>query len=209
MAGDEVIEGDEETVVVRRRSNPVRTILLWAGRLVVLLLALLAAAVLYLNTGSGRQYIVNRIATIAPASGLKVSVGRIEGSVLWNATLYDVKFRDASGKLFLTVPAIELNWRPYKFPFSGLDVRALVLHDGTLYAKPKLNPGNPNAPTLPNFDIRVDRFVIDDMTVAKGLLGEERHVDFQAHAHVHRGLVKLDANGQLVGGDRFTAMINA
>lgn len=209
MAEEQAIDGGEERVAVRRRMPALRTIVLWAGRLVVLLLALVALAVLYLNTGSGRQFIVDRIAKVAPASGLKVSVGRIEGSVLWNATLYDVKFRDAKGKLFLTVPAVELNWRPYKFPFSGLDVRALVLHDGTLYAKPKLNPGDPNAPTLPNFDIRVDRFVIDNLTVSKGLLGAERHVDFQAQARVHRGLVKLKARGQLGGGDRFTAMVDA
>lgn len=209
MAESEGIEAEGETVVARRRLPALRKIAIWAGRLTVLLLALFALAVLYLNTGSGRQFIVHQIAKVAPASGLKVSVGRIEGSVLWNATLYDVKFRDAKGKLFLTVPAVELNWRPYKFPFSGLDVRALVLHDGTLYAKPNLNPGDPNAPTLPNFDIRVDRFVIDDMTVAKGLLGDERHVDFQAEAHVHRGLVKIDARGRLGGGDRFTAMVNA
>jgi translocation and assembly module TamB len=186
-----------------------RAVLVWTGRVVVVLLALVAAAVLYLNTGSGRQFIVNQIAKISPASGLKVSVGRIEGSVLWNATLYDVKFRDANDKLFLTVPAIELNWRPYEFPFSGLDVRSLVLHDGTLYAKPTLEPGNPNAPTLPNFDIRVDRFVIDDLTVAKGLLGEERHVDFRAHVKITDGLVDLDANGRLGGGDRFSALVKA
>ena len=210
MAEEEVIEGGDSAVIVRHRPRDiVRSIFVWAARLVVLLLALLALAVLYLNTGSGRQFIVNQIAKIAPASGLKVSVGRIEGSVLWNATLYDVKFRDAQNKLFLTVPAVELNWRPYEFLYSGLDVRALVLHDGTLYAKPKLNPGNPNAPTLPNFDIRVDRFVIDNLTVSKGLVGDERHVNFQAHAHVHRGLVKLDANGQLGGGDRFTALVDA
>ncbi|MGZ3265550.1 MAG: hypothetical protein ACXWI4_07620, partial [Croceibacterium sp.] len=109
MAEDEVMGGQDETVVVPRRGHRARSIVLWAGRLVVVLLALLAAAVLYLNTGSGRQFIVNQIAKVAPASGLKVSVGRIEGSVLWNATLYDVKFRDAGGRLFLTVPAVELN----------------------------------------------------------------------------------------------------
>jgi translocation and assembly module TamB len=209
MTADEGIgAGDEEAAVVRRR-HPLRTAIIWAGRTVVLLLLLVAAAVLYLNTGSGRQFIVSQIAKVAPASGLKVSVGRIEGSVLWNATLYDVKFRDARNKLFLTVPAVELNWRPYEFLFSGLDVRSLVLHHGTLYAKPKLNPGNPNAPTLPNFDIRVDRFVIDDLTVSKGLLGEERHVDFRARVDIRKGLVKLNANGRLGGGDRFSAMVNA
>jgi translocation and assembly module TamB len=209
MPEEETIEGGEETTVAVRRRHPVRTVLVWAGRLIVVLLVLLAAAVLYLNTSSGRQFIVNQIAKVSPASGLKVSVGRIEGSVLWNATLYDVKFRDANNKLFLTVPAVELNWRPYEFPFSGLDVRSLVLHQGTLYAKPKLNPGNPNAPTLPNFDIRVDRFVIDNLTVSKGLLGEERHVDFRAHVNIRKGLVKLDANGRLGGGDHFRALVNA
>jgi translocation and assembly module TamB len=209
MAEDEVIEGGDDTTVIVRRRNPAWTVLLWAGRIVAILLLLLAAAVLYLNTGSGRQFIVNQVAKVSPASGLKISVGRIEGSVLWNATLYDVKFRDAKDKLFLTVPTVELNWRPYKFPFSGLDVRSLVLHHGTLYAKPTLNPGNPNAPTLPNFDIRVDQFVIDDMTVSPGLMGKERHVDFRANVDIRQGLVKLNANGQLGGGDRFTALVNA
>jgi translocation and assembly module TamB len=210
MAEDEVVEGGEasEVVVVRRR-NPLRTALIWAGRIVAVLLLLVAAAVLYLNTGSGRQFIVNQIAEVSPASGLKISVGRIEGSVLWNATLYDVKFRDSKNRLFLTVPAVELNWRPYKFPFSGLDVRSLVLHHGTLYAKPTLIPGNPNAPTLPNFDIRVDQFVVDDLTVSPGLLGKERHVDFRANVDIRKGLVKLNANGRLGGGDRFTALVNA
>jgi translocation and assembly module TamB len=209
MAEEEVIERGEDTTVVIRRRHPLHTVVLWFGRIVAVLLLLVAAAVLYLNTGSGRQFIVNQIAEVSPASGLKISVGRIEGSVLWNATLYDVKFRDAKNKLFLTVPAVELNWRPYKFPFSGLDVRSLVLHHGTLYAKPTLNPGNPNAPTLPNFDIRVDQFVIDDMTVSPGLLGKERHVDFRANVDIRKGLVKLNANGRLGGGDRFTALVNA
>ena len=90
MAEEEAIEGGNETVGVRPRVPTLRTIVLWAGRLVVVLLTLFAIAVLYLNTGSGRQFIVGQIAKVAPASGLKVSVGRIEGSVLWNATLYDV-----------------------------------------------------------------------------------------------------------------------
>ncbi len=210
MAEDEVIgDGGEDTVVVIKHHHPLWTALKWIGRIIVVLLALLAAAVLYLNTGSGRQFIVNQIAKISPASGLKVSVGSIDGSVLWNATLHNVKFRDADNKLFLAVPTVELNWRPYKFPFSGLDVRSLVLHNGTLYAKPKLNPGNPNAPTLPNFDIRVDRLLVDNLTISKGLLGKERHVDFRAKVNVKRGLVKLDAHGHLGGGDRFTAMVDA
>src|SRR5690606_12555576 len=123
-------------------------------------------------------FIAERIAKVAPASGLKIEVGRIEGSVLWSLTLFDVRFRDADNKLFLEVPEVDLNWRPLKFFLTGLDVRYLVLHGGTLYSAPRLNPGDPNAPILPDFDIRVDRFVIDDLRVVQGLLGKERMIDF-------------------------------
>jgi translocation and assembly module TamB len=208
MAEEEVIEDGEEVTVRSARRHPARRALIWIGRLLVLLLALIALTVLFLHTGSGRQYIVDRIARVAPASGLSVSVGRIEGSVLWNASLFDVEFRDANGTLFLQVPEVELNWRPYKFLFSGLDVRSLVLHDGTLFAVPELNPGDPDAPILPDFDIRVDRFVIDDLRVVEGLIDGERVVDFRAEADIRDGLVYLDADGDLGGGDHLEALVN-
>jgi len=192
----------------RRRSFAVR-LLRWIGTAVAALLLLIVIALAWLHTGSGRAFIAERIAKVAPASGLKIEVGRIEGSVLWSSTLFDVRFRDADGKLFLEVPEVDLNWRPIKFFFTGLDVRYLVLHDGTLYSAPRLNPGDPNAPILPDFDIRVDRFVVDDLHVAKGLVGEERIVDFSAKADVRHGRVLLDADGRLGGGDVLRALVDA
>jgi translocation and assembly module TamB len=181
----------------------------WLARGLLALAVLLVVVIAWLHTGWGRQWISERIASYAPASGLSIEVGRIEGSVLWSATLHDVRVRDARGTLFLEVPEVDLNWRPLKFFFTGLDVRHLVLHDGTLLAAPELEPGDPDAPILPDFDIRVDRFVIDDLTVAEGLLGAERVVDFRARADVRDGRVLLDAGGELGGGDRFSALIDA
>jgi len=186
-----------------------RRLLRWLGIALTGLLVLFALVIAWLHTGWGRQWIAERIAAYAPASGLSVEVGRIEGSVLWSATLFDVKLRDAEGTLFLEVPEVDLNWRPLKFFVTGLDVRHLVLHEGTLHAAPELEPGDPDAPILPDFDIRIDRFVIDDLTVARGLLGEERLVDFRAQADVRDGRVLLDADGDLGGGDTFTALVDA
>ena len=210
MAGEEPVEPPEVEAEPRAsRLRHVRRAGRWAGGLLLALVLILAAAVVFLHTSPGRQFIVERIAKVAPASGLSVKVGRIEGSVLWAATLYDVEFRDADGTLFLEVPEVELNWRPLKFFLTGLDVRNLVLHDGTLYAAPDLRPGDPDAPILPDFDIRVDRFVVDDLTVAKGLLGEERMVDFRAEADIRRGRVYLDADGAFGGGDEFDVLVDA
>jgi translocation and assembly module TamB len=191
------------------RAPRTRKVMRWLGTALVALLVVFALVIAWLHTGWGRQWIAERIAAYAPASGLSIEVGRIEGSVLWSATLYDVRLRDAEGTLFLEVPEVDLNWRPLKFFVTGLDVRHLVLHDGTLYAAPELEPGDPDAPILPDFDIRVDRFVIDDLTVVEGLLGEERVVDFRARADVRDGRVLLDTEGELGGGDRFEALVDA
>ncbi len=178
-----------------KRRIPIR-ILKGVGWLLAGLLAIIVLAIAFLHTPPGRQFIVDQISKFAPASGLRVEVGEIDGSVLWSSTLYDVKFYDANDTLFLEVPTIDLNWRPYRWFTSGLDVRHLVLTNGTLYAAPELEPGDPDAPILPDFDIRVDRFVIDDLTVAEGLLGEARVIDFAAEADIRDGLVYLDADGE-------------
>lgn len=181
----------------------------WLAVALIGLLVLIAGAVGFLHTAPGRQFIVDEIAKVAPASGLSVKVGRISGSVLWSSTLYDVEFRDSKGVLFLSVPEVELDWRPLRFPFGGLDVRQLILRRGKLFAAPDLIPGDPEAPTLPDFDIRVDRLVVDDLTIAEPVLGRERVVDFRAMADVRQGLVDLDAEGDLGGGDVFDLLVKA
>lgn len=181
----------------------------WIVIAIFALLVVVAAAVGFLHTGPGRQFIVDEVSKVAPASGLAVKVGRIEGSVLWSSTLHDVEFRDGKGVLFLKVPEVELDWRPLKFPFGGLDVRQLVLHRGTLYAVPDLIPGDPEAPTLPDFDIRVDRFIVEQLTIAEQVLGKRRVIDFRASANVRSGLVDIKAKGDLGGGDVFDLLVAA
>ena len=181
----------------------------WIGYAIAALLALIVLLVAFLHTPPGRQFIVNQISSYAPASGLSVEVGKIDGSILYSSTLHDVKFRDSKHVLFLEVPEIDLSWRPWEFLWSGLDIRHLVLTNGTLYAAPDLIAGDPDAPTLPNFDIRIDRLVIDHLTVAKGMLGEQRVIDFRAKTNIRDGLVYLNADGALGGGDVFTALVNA
>ena len=207
MAEEEAPAPEPAAEPARRRPLATR-VLRWVGGALLALLLLIGLAVAWLHTGSGREFIAERIARVAPASGLKIEVGRIEGSVLWSATLHDVKLRDAKGVLFLAVPEVDLNWRPLKFFFTGLDVRHLVLHGGTLHAAPRLEPGDPDAPILPDFDIRVDRFVIDDMRVAEGLLGDARMIDFRAKADIREGRVLLDADGQFGGGDELRALLD-
>jgi len=210
MSGDDAIEERVlETASPRRRRAGAVGIARWVGIAGAVLLGLLLAFVAFLHTGPGRQLIVDEIGRFAPASGLSVEVGSIEGSVLWSATFNAVKFRDAEDTLFLEVPEIDLNWRPYRWFTSGLDIRHLVLNGGTLHALPVLNPGDPEAPILPDFDIRIDRLVIHRLNVDEGIVGEARVIDFSAKADIRNGRVLVDAEGALGGADNFSLLVDS
>jgi translocation and assembly module TamB len=93
---------------------------------------------------------------------------------------------------------------------SGLDVRELVTHRGTLMRLPELLPGDPDAPILPDFDIRIDRFEIDDLTIAKGVAGPAAHqANLTARADIRDGRVYFRADGRLGAHDRVHALVDA
>ncbi len=190
------------------RRNRLRRWGQWIGAGLLAVVALLATAVVVLESPIGHRFIVDRIARYAPASGLRVEIGRIEGSLMGRATLRDVTFADPQG-LFMRVPVVELDWRPLHWFTSGLDVRKLILRRGTLYRAPRLNPGDPDAPILPDFDIRIDRFELDRLTVAQGMIGEQRRIDLVAKADIRSGRVYLATNAHLGGTDRLLALVDS
>lgn len=180
-----------------------------AGWLIAALLAPLLLAGIFLSTSIGKRYVANQIAEVAPASGLRFEVGRIEGDIYGAATLHDVKLSDPVG-VFLTIPEVELNWNPLAWLTSGLDIRELTARRGRLERLPELLPGDPDAPILPDFDIRVDKFAIEALTLAPGVLSEEaERVDLTAQADIRSGRVFLTADGQLGRSDALDLLVEA
>ncbi|UBS31673.1 translocation/assembly module TamB domain-containing protein [Altererythrobacter sp. N1] len=207
-AADTAPETGAEHVAAPRRSLA-RTLGKWAIGIVVGIVLLIAAGVAILNSPIGHRFVVDQIAKVAPASGLRVRIGRIDGNLYGTATLHDVTLSDPKGA-FLRVPRVDLDWRPLHWFSSGLDVRELVTHRGTLLRRPELLPGDPDAPILPNFDIRVDRLQIRDLTIAKGIAGDKSHkVNLLAQANIRSGKVYLKADGKLGAEDRLHALIDA
>ena len=174
-----------------------------------LVLAALAAFVLFLlDTPLGHRFIADRIAAFVPPSGLRIAIGRIDGSIYGKARLSDFSLADPQG-VFVRVPETDLDWRPVSWITSGLDIRNLTLRRGTLLRLPKLNPGDPDAPILPGFDIRIDHLTIERLSVAKEVLGEARRVDLTAGVLIRKGRVLIRTDGKLGGGDRLHALLDA
>ncbi|MDT0508791.1 translocation/assembly module TamB domain-containing protein [Novosphingobium sp. MMS21-SN21R] len=163
--------------------------------------ALILAALLVLDSSLGHRLVADRIAAVTPGSGLRIEIGRIDGSIYGTSTLRDIRVSDPEG-VFLTVPEAELNWRPLSWLKTGLDIRLLALHRGTLRRAPRLRPSeDKNAPILPDFDIRIDKLVIDNLTVSEALAGEKRRVDVLANADIRGGHAIVNVNGKFGGKD--------
>lgn len=189
--------------------TPQKTARRWPRRIVksllglfVALLAIVAIGVVVLDSPIGKRFVTDQIAKVAPASGLRFEVGRIEGSLYGRATLHDVSVFDQNGK-FLEVPVIELDWRPLSYLTSGLDVRELILRRGNLLRTPELIPGDPDAPLLPDFDIRIDRLQIQDLQVAGEITrGDPELLNLIARADIREGRAYLYTAARIGADDR-------
>lgn len=183
----------------------------WLRRLAIAVLSVVVAAALVavlIDTPAGRRIVAHWIADYAPASGLRVTVGRIDGSLYGQAVLHDITLADPDGA-FARVPEAQLDWRPFHWLASGLDIRTLSLQGGTLLRLPRLRPGDPAAPLLPDFDIRVDRLEINGLKIAQGVAGAERLVQLTVRADIRQRRALLRAEGRLGGTDRLFALLDA
>lgn len=185
---------------------------LWGKRLgwvLGLLLAPILLAALFFATPIGKRFIADQIASVAPASGLRFTVGRIEGDIYGQATLRSVTLSDPKGA-FLTIPEVELDWRPLNWLWSGLDIREVTARRGRLTRLPELLPGDPDAPLLPNFDIRVDKLVIDDLVIARGVAtDQDERADLTARVDIRQGRALIEAKAQLGAQDRLAVLLDA
>ncbi len=184
----------------------------WGKRIgwtIAVLIAPILIVATFLSSSIGKRFVTDQIAQVSPASGLRFEVGRIEGDIYGEAVLHDVIVKDPEGA-FLTIPEVQLNWRPLSWLWSGIDIRELTARRATLQRLPQLLPGDSDAPFLPDFDIRIDQFKIDNLTLAEGVAGDTaQRVDFNAKVDIRKGRALIDAGGAFGPEDRIDLMLDA
>jgi translocation and assembly module TamB len=85
----------------------------------VAVLFLLAGALVLLDTAPGHRFIIDRIQRLETASGLRIRIGRIDGSIFGKSQLRNVAVADQNG-VFLTSPNIKLDWAPGAWLYNKL-----------------------------------------------------------------------------------------
>ncbi|HEX8063202.1 MAG TPA: hypothetical protein VF535_08290, partial [Allosphingosinicella sp.] len=91
----------------KRRRRWLSRLAKWTVSLALTLAVLTGLLAVVLDTGPGHRFIADRIAAMAPDSGLRIHIGRIDGSIFGKSQLRNVTVADQNG-VFLTSPNIKL-----------------------------------------------------------------------------------------------------
>ena len=213
MAEEDGIDAPATEPVPRGRHHA-RTAAKWAGIVLLVLVALVGAFFLWLNSDLGRDYVVKQINNLETASGLDIEVGRIEGSVLGELTLHDIRLADPKG-VFFTAPRATVDWRPFAYFQNHIDIKSLEIPRAHLMRLPELKPGDPDAPLLPDIDIDIGRFQIERILVDPAVTGYRHLLGLSGGAKIAdgRAQVALDAGALeapgMPGGDKLVLRLDA
>jgi translocation and assembly module TamB len=171
----------------------------WVLGTVAALLLVVAGALLWLDTPSGHRFLVSRIAKIAPESGLRIAVDRIDGSIYSKARLHGLVLSDPKGRFF-SAPDVALDWWPFAWLSNRLDIDRLVIPRATLHRLPALRPSKTQGPLLPEFDIRLMEFRIDRLTIEPAITGRRQVATMRGDADVRSGRAVIDLSARLLDG---------
>ncbi|WP_294122622.1 translocation/assembly module TamB domain-containing protein [Sphingomonas sp.] len=187
----------------------------WARRLAielaVLLLVLLALAfggLILLDTAPGHRFIVDRIGQVETATGLRIRVARIEGSIYGEARLKGVAVSDPQG-VFLTSPEIDVDWAPGAWLYNNLHIDKIESPLVRLERLPKLRKTGRKGPILPKFDIHVGSLKIDRLELARGVSGTARAGSLSGEADIRAGRAMIGLKLGMVDGDKLVALLDA
>jgi translocation and assembly module TamB len=185
-----------------------RTALRAIGMLLLGLALLAATAVWMLDTAPGHRLIIDRIAKIAPSSGLRIKVGRIEGSIWNRATIRDLRLYDTKG-LFLEAPAVKLDWRPAAWVANKLSINSVASDLVMLDRLPRLKPAPSKGPLLPGFDIHLGKLHVGHLRLAPAVSGQQRvaRIDGSVDIRKGRAMIRLTADSNV--HDRLRLSVDA
>lgn len=188
----------------------------WAAIAVAVVVALVGALAIGINTRPGRDFVATQISRLTLASGLNFRIGRIDGSLYGAMVLRDVEARDPKG-VFASASEIAVDWRPFAYLRNHIDVRSLTSPQVRLARLPELKSveSDPNAPLLPDLDIDVARLAIARIDISPAFDGRRHVARLSGSAHLSGGRAQIVADSATIaapgiaGGDRLTLRLDA
>lgn len=189
----------DDPVPAKSRPWPL-TILRWAGLTLLGLVLLFALFLVGLNSDAGRRFVVTQIEKYEFENGMKIGIGRLDGSLYGQMIIRDFTLSDPKG-VFLASPEVRVDWRPIRYLANHVDVRSATAATMTMRKLPefKVVPDT-GEPLLPDLDIdvglvRVDRFVFEP-----SVAGERQVATLNGKIAIADRRAQVTANAETISG---------
>jgi translocation and assembly module TamB len=196
--------------------RPGRLIAYWLGGILLGLAALVLLATVAINTAPGRRLLVQYIEGMTQPNGLRVHIGRIDGSIYGRMRLNDIALYDSRG-VFLTAPSLDLDWTPAELLHKHVLLNEVASPSIRLLRAPAFRPTppKPNEPILPDIYLTVKRLAIGRLLLEPAVTGDRRSLGIAASVELLHRRVRVQANATALavdghaGGDGLTVQVDA
>lgn len=175
-----------------------------AGLVTALLLApviLIGAMLAFAQTGPGRSMIVSLIEHFASGDEQTLTIGRLEGRIPFDMTVFDVAMADGGGD-WLAIDRARLAWRPFALLSGVLSIEAVEIGDVEIARLPEGGGDNGGGlPVLP-LEIELERLEVVRLGLGEPVLGIPAAVAIEGEARLgapSEGL-NLDLRAERIDG---------
>ncbi|MCW5646303.1 MAG: translocation/assembly module TamB domain-containing protein [Sphingopyxis sp.] len=175
MAAEQSLARENEPLPAQARRWP-HALLRGVGYGLLGLVLIFALFLVGLNSDAGRRFVVTQIEKYAFENGMKIGIGRLDGSLYGEMIVRDFTLSDTEG-VFLRSPELRIDWRPVRYLANHVDIQSATAATLVMEKVPAFKPvPDTDEPLLPDLDIdiglvRVDRFVFEPPVAGERQVG--------------------------------------
>jgi len=209
---DEAPVAADAAVRVKARNWPM-TILRWIGLSLLGLVLLFALFLIGLNSDAGRRFVVTQIEKYEFENGMKIGIGRLDGSLYGRMVIRNFTLSDPKG-VFLESPEVQVDWRPLRYFADHVDVRSASAATMTMRKIPafKVVPDT-GEPLLPDLDINIGALRVDRFIFGPAVAGERQEARLAGKIAIADRRAQITANAATIGanakGDTLALLLDA
>ncbi|MBJ7437623.1 MAG: translocation/assembly module TamB domain-containing protein [Sphingopyxis sp.] len=211
MAADAPVATDS-AMSAKPRNWPM-TILRWIGLSLLGLILLFALFLVGLNSDAGRRFVVTQVEKYEFENGMKIGIGRLDGSLYGRMVIRNFTLSDPKG-VFLESPEVRVDWRPIRYFANHVDVRSATAATMTMRKLPafKIVPDT-GEPLLPDLDIDVGALRVDRLIFEPAVAGQRQEARLNGKIAIADRRAQVTANAETIGanakGDALALLLDA
>jgi translocation and assembly module TamB len=197
---DDAPFAEEGAAPAKTSSSWPLTILRWVGLTLLGLVLLFALFLVGLNSDAGRRFVVTQIEKYEFENGMKIGIGRLDGSLYGQMIIRNFTLSDPKG-VFLASPEVRVDWRPIRYLANHVDVRSATAATMTMRKLPefKVVPDT-GEPLLPDLDIDVGLVRIDRFVFEPPVAGERQVAKLNGKIAIADRRAQVTANAETIAG---------